>query len=168
MTNLEQLITNKDEIETQCFDLLYEIKHLAENLHCLTILGSNDHPEYGYMTITEQTDKLSEGTAQLSLLVKENLEINQAILQELIKETHEPTISEFLKTLLNLSDRTLELNDIIDILISINIHKLDVGDSYEKRSFTLFFSSYSEKYAEQEYSLNVIVTDNIITKIEFR
>lgn len=166
MTNLQQLITNKNEIETQCFDLLYEIKYLTENLHCLTILGDNDHPEYGYMTITEQTDKLSELTSQLSLLVKENLEINQAILKEMIKKSKDPTISKFLKILHNLSDRTLELNDVVDILLSINIHQVNVGDKL-KRSLNLFFSSYNEKYAEQKHTLNILVTDNIITKIHF-
>lgn len=166
MTKLQELKTNKAKIESQHFDLIYEVKYLTENLHCLTILGDNDHPEYGYMTITEQTEKLNELTSQLSLLVKENLEINQAILKEMIKETHEPTISEFLKTLLELSDRTLELNDIIDILFSINVHQLNIGNKYE-RGFTLFFSHYNEKYTEQK-NLNVTVTDNIITKIKFR
>lgn len=166
MTKLQELIINKKEIESQHFDLLYEVKYLTENLHCLTILGDNNHPEYGNMTITKQTKKLNELTSQLVPLVKENLKINQAILKELIKESKDPTISQFLKTLLELSDRTLELNDVINIILSINLHELNVGDS-RKTGFTLFFSHYNEKYAEQEHSLNITVTDNIITKIKF-
>lgn len=167
MKNLEQLIINRKEIESQYFNLTYQVKYLTENIFCLTILGDNNHPEYGYMTITEQVNKLNELTTQLSPLTKENLKINQEILKELIKETHDPTISQFLKTLLKVSDRTLELNDTINILFSINVHQLNLGDT-RKTGFTLFFSHYNEKYAEQEHSLNVTVTDNIITKIEFR
>ena len=167
MTNLEQLIKNKKEVESQYYDLLHDVKYLTENIYCLTILGDNNHPDYGNMTIPEQAEKLNESTSQLVPLVKENLEINQAILKELIKETHEPTILQFLKTLLDVSDRTLELNDTINILLSINVHKLNVGNS-RKTGFTLYFSHYNEKYAEQEHSLNVTVTDNIITKIKFR
>ena len=167
MKNLEQLIINRKEIESQYFNLTYQVKYLTENIFCLTILGDNNHPEYGYMTITEQVNKLNELTTQLSPLTKENLKINQEILKELIKETHDPTISQFLKTLLKVSDRALELNDTINILFSINVHQLNLGDT-RKTGFTLFFSHYNEKYAEQEHSLNVTVTDNIITKIEFR
>lgn len=167
MTTLEQLITNKKEIESQYLNLTYNIKYLTENVFCLTILGDNNHPEYDYMTITEQIDKLNKLTSQLSPLAKENLEINQDILKEMIKEAKDPTILQFLKTLLEVSDRTLELNDTINILLSINIHKLNVGNS-RKTGFTLYFSHYNEKYSEQEHSLNVTVTDNIITKIKFR
>ncbi len=167
MTNLQELITNKKEVDSQYFDLIHEVRFLTENIYCLTILGDNNHPEYGYMTITEQAKKLKELSSQLVPLVKENLEINQAILKELIKETHEPTISEFLKTLLDVSDKTLELNETINILLSINIHELNVGNS-RKTGFALFFSYYNEKYAEKEHTLNVTVTDNIITKIKFR
>lgn len=167
MTNLEQLITKHKQLSVEYFDLIHEVRFLTENIYCLTILGDNNHPDYGNMTITEQAEKLNQLSSQLVAIVKENLEINQAILKELIKETHEPTISQFLKTLLEVSDRTLELNDTINILLSINVHKLNIGDSC-KTGFTLFFSHYNEKYAEQEHSLNVTVTDNIITKIEFR
>ena len=167
MKKLEQLIKNKKEVESQYFDLIHNVRFLTENIYCLTILGDNNHPDYGNMAIPEQAEKLNELTSQLSPLVGENLKINQAILKELIKLTHEPTISEFLKTLLEVSDRTLELNETINILHSINVHKLNVGDS-RKTGFTLFFSHYNEKYAEQEHSLNVTVTDNIITKIKFR
>lgn len=167
MTNLEQLITKHKQLSVEYFDLIHEVRFLTENIYCLTILGDNTHPDYGNMTIAEQAEKLSKLTSQLVPLVKENLEINQAILKELIKETHEPTILQFLKILLDVSDRTLELNDTINILLSINVHKLNVGNS-RKTGFTLYFSHYNEKYAEQEHSLNVTVTDNIITKIEFR
>lgn len=167
MKRLPELTKDKREIENKYFDLIHEVRFLTENIYCLTILGDNTHPEYGYMTITEQTEKLNELTSQLIPLAKENLKVNQAILHELIKETHEPAISEFLKTLLNLSDRTLELNDVIDILLSINLHKLNAGQKF-KRSLNLFFSHYNEKYSEQEHSLNVTVTDNIITKINFK
>lgn len=167
MTNLEQLITKHKQLSVEYFDLIHEVRFLTENVYCLTILGDNNHPDYGNMTITGQAEKLNELSSQLVPLVKENLEINQAILKELIKETHEPTILQFLKTLLDISDRTLELNDTINILLSINVHKLNVGNS-RKTGFTLYFSHYNEKYAEQEHSLNVTVTDNIITKIEFR
>lgn len=167
MANLQQLITNRKEIVQQHFNLTYQVKYLTENIFCLTILGDNNHPEYGYMTITKQINKLKELTTQLSPLVKENLEINQEILKEMIKESKEPTILEFLKTILELSDRILGLNDIIDVLISTNIHELNVGNS-RKTGFALFFSYYSEKYAEKEHTLNVTVTDNIITKIKFR
>lgn len=167
MKRLQELTKDKREIENKYFDLIHEVRFLTENIYCLTILGDNTHPEYGYMTITEQTEKLNELTSQLIPLAKENFKVNQAILHELIKETHEPTISEFLKTLLNLSDRTLELNDVIDILLSINLHKLNAGKKF-KRSLNLFFSYYNEKYAEQEHTLNIIVTDNVITKINFK
>ena len=167
MTNLEQLITKHKQLSVEYFDLIHEVRLLTENIYCLTILGDNTHPEYGYMTITEQTEKLNELTSQLIPLTKENLKVNQAILHELIKETHEPTISEFLKTLLNLSDRTLELNDVIDILLSIKLHELNTGKKF-KRSLNLFFSHYNEKYAEQEHTLNIIVKDNVITKIHFK
>ena len=167
MTNLEQLITKHKQLSVEYFDLIHEVRFLTENVYCLTILGDNNHPDYGNMTITGQAEKLNELSSQLVPLVKENLEINQAILKELIKETHEPTILQFLKTLLDISDRTLELNDTINILLSINVHKLNIGDS-RKTGFTIFFSHYNEKYAEQEHSLNVTVTDNIITKIKFR
>lgn len=167
MTNLEQLITKHKQLSVEYFDLIHEVRFLTENIYCLTILGDNTHPDYGNMTIAEQAEKLSKLTSQLVPIVKENLEINQAILKELIKETHEPTILQFLKTLLDVSDRTLELNDTINILLSINVHKLNVGNS-RKTGFTLYFSHYNEKYAEQEHSLNVTVTDNIITKIKFR
>lgn len=167
MTNLQELITNKKEVDSQYFNLIHEVRYLIENIYCLTILGDNNHPEYGYMTITEQTEKLNELNSQLVPLAKENLEINQDILKEMIKEAKDPTILQFLKTLLEVSDRTLELNDTINILLSINIHKLNVGNS-RKTGFTLFFSHYNEKYSEQEHSLNVTVTDNIITKIKFR
>lgn len=167
MTNLEQLITKHKQLSTEYFDLIHEIRFLTENIYCLTVLGDNNHPDYGNMTITGQAEKLNELSSQLVPLVKENLEINQAILKELIKETHEPTILQFLKTLLKVSDRTLELNDTINILLSINVHQLNVGNS-RKTGFTLYFSHYNEKYAEQEHSLNVTVTNNIITKIEFR
>ena len=167
MTNLEQLITKHKQLSVEYFDLIHEVRFLTENIYCLTILGDNNYPDYGNMTITGQAEKLSKLTSQLAPLVKENLKINQAILKELIKETDEPTILQFLKTLLEVSDKTLELNDTINILLSINIHKLNVGDS-RKTGFTLFFSHYNERYAEQEHSLNVTVTNNIITKIEFR
>lgn len=167
MKRLPELTKDKREIENKYFDLIHEVRFLTENIYCLTILGDNTHPEYGYMTITEQTEKLNELTSQLIPLAKENLKVNQAILHELIKETHEPAISEFLKTLLNLSDRTLELNDVIDILLSINLHKLNAGQKF-KRSLNLFFSHYNEKYAEQEHTLNIIVKDNVITKIHFK
>ena len=167
MTNLEQLITKHKQLSVEHFDLIHEVRFLTENIYCLTILGDNNHPEYRYMTITEQIDKLNELTSQLSPLAKENLEINQAILKEMIKEAKDPTILEFLKTILKLSDRTLELNETINILISTNIHKLNVGDKH-KGGFALFFSYYNEKYSEKEHTLNVTVTDNIITKIKFR
>ena len=167
MTNLEQLITKHKQLSVEYFDLIHKVRFLTENIYCLTILGDNNYPDYGNMTITEQAEKLNELSSQLVPLVKENLEINQAILKELIKETHEPTILQFLKTLLDVSDRTLELNDTINILLSINIHQLNIGDS-RKTGFTLFFSHYNEKYAVQEHSLNITVTDNIITKIKFR
>lgn len=167
MTNLEQLITKHKQLSVEYFDLIHEVRFLTENIYCLTILGDNTHPEYGYMTITEQNEKLNELTSQLIPLAKENLKVNQDILHELIKETHEPTISKFLKTLLNLNDRTLELNDVIDILLSINLHKLNIGDKF-KRSLKIFFSHYNEKYTEQEHTLNIIVTDNVITKIHFK
>lgn len=167
MTTLQELITKHKQLSIEYFDLLHNVRFLTENIYCLTILGDNNHPEYGNMTIPEQTEKLNELTSELIPLTKENLKVNQAILQELIKETHEPTISEFLKTLLNLSDRTLELNDVIDILLSINLHKLNAGKKF-KRSLNLFFSHYNEKYAEQEHTLNIIVTDNVITKINFK
>ena len=167
MTNLEQLITKHKQLSVEYFDLIHEVRFLTENIYCLTVLGDNNHPDYGNMTIAEQAEKLNELTSQLSTLVKENLEINQKLLEELIKETHEPAISEFLKTLLNVSDRALELNDIIDILLSINLHKLNAGKKF-KRSLNLFFSYYNEKYAEQEHTLNIIVTDNVITKINFK
>lgn len=167
MTKLEQLITNKKEIESQYLNLTYNTKYLTENLFCLTVLSDNNHPEYGYMTITEQIDKLNELTSQLSPLAKENLEINKDIVKEMIKEAKDPTILEFLKTILELSDRILGLNDIINVLISTNIHQLNVGDKH-KGGFALFFSYYNEKYSEKEHTLNVTVTDNIITKIKFR
>lgn len=167
MTNLEQLIKKHKQLSVEYFDLIHEVRFLTENIYCLTVLGDNNHPDYGNMTIAEQAEKLSKLTSQLVPLVKENLEINQAILKELIKEAHEPTILQFLKTLLEVSDRTLELNDVIGILLSINIHQLNVGNSL-KTGFTLYFSHYNEKYAAQEHSLNVTVTDNIITKIKFR
>ena len=143
MTNLEQLITKHKQLSVEYFDLIHEVRFLTENIYCLTILGDNTHPDYGNMTIAEQAEKLSKLTSQLVPLVKENLEINQAILKELIKETHEPTILQFLKILLDVSDRTLELNDTINILLSINVHKLNVGNS-RKTGFTLYFSHYNE------------------------
>ena len=167
MTNLQQLITNKKEIESQYLNLTYNVKYLTENVFCLTVLSDNNHPEYGYMTITEQAEKLSKLTSQLVPLVKENLKINKDIVKEMIKEAKDPTILEFLKTILGLSDRILGLNDIIDVLISTNIHQLNVGDKH-KGGFTLFFSYYNEKYSEKEHTLNVTVTDNIATKIKFR
>ena len=167
MKNIQELTPKRNHVVQQYYDLLHDVKYLTDSIYCLTILGDNNYAQYRDMAITEQAEKLNELTSQLSTLVKENLEINQKLLEELIRETHEPAISEFLKTLLNVSDRALELNDIIDILLSINVHKLNVGDS-RKTSFKLFFSSYSEKYAEQEYSLNVEVTDKKITKIHFK
>ena len=167
MTTLQELITKHKQLSVEYFDLIHEVRFLTENIYCLTVLGANNHPDYGNMTIAEQAEKLNELTSQLSTLVKENLEINQKLLEELIKETHEPAISEFLKTLLNVSDRALELNDIIDILLSINLHKLNAGKKF-KRSLNLLFSYYNEKYAEQEHTLNIIVTDNVITKINFK
>ena len=166
MTNLQELITNKKEIELKYFNLLYNVKYLTENVHCLTILSDNNHPEYGYMTITEQINKLNELTSKLSPRAKENIDINQAILKEIIKKSKDQTILEFLKTILKLSDRILGLNDIVDVLISINIHELNIGEKYEG-GFALFFSYYNEKYTEKEHTLNVTVTDNIITKIKF-
>lgn len=167
MKKLQELTKDKREIENKYFDLLHEVRFLTDSIYCLTILGDNNYTEFRNMTITEQTEKLNELTSQLIPLAKENLKVNQAILHKLIKETHEPAISEFLKTLLNLSDRTLELNDVIDILLSINLHKLNAGKEF-KRSLNLFFSYYNEKYAEQEHTLNIIVTDNVITKINFK
>ena len=167
MTNLEQLITKHKQLSVEYFDLIHEVRFLTENIYCLTILGDNNYPDYGNMTITGQAEKLNELSSQLVPLVKENLEINQDILKEMIKEAKDPTILEFLKIILELSDRILELNDLIDIILSINLHELNVGDS-RKTGFTLFFSHYNEKYSEQEHSLNVTVTDNIITKIKFR
>lgn len=167
MKRLQELTKDKREIENKYFDLLHDVRYLTDSIYCLTILGNNNYIEFRDMTITEQNEKLNELTSQLIPLAKENLKVNQAILHELIKETPEPAISEFLKTLLNVSDRTLELNDVINILLSINLHELNVGDA-RKTGFTLFFSHYNERYAEQEHSLNVTVTNNIITKIEFR
>lgn len=167
MTKLQELIINNNKIENEYFDLSYEIKWLTESIYFLTILGDNHHSQYGNMTITEQTEKLSELTSQLPSIAKENLKVKQKILNEMIKESKDPTISEFLKTLHNLSDRTLALNDVIDVLLSINVHQLNVGDKL-KRSLNLFFSSYNEKYSEQEHTLNIIVTDNVITKINFQ
>lgn len=167
MKRLQELTKDKREIENKYFDLIHEVRFLTDSIYCLTILGDNNYTEFRNMTITEQTEKLNELTSQLIPLAKENLKVNQAILHELIKETHEPAISEFLKTMLNLSDRTLELNDVIDILLSINLHKLNTGKKF-KRSLNLFFSHYNEKYAEQEHTLNIIVTDNVITKINFK
>lgn len=167
MKRLQELTKDKREIENKYFDLLHDVRYLTDSIYCLTILGNNNYIEFRDMTITEQNEKLNELTSQLIPLAKENLKVNQAILHELIKETHEPAISEFLKTLLNLSDRTLELNDVIDILLSINLHKLNTGKKF-KRSLNLFFSHYNEKYAEQEHTLNIIVKDNVITKIHFK
>ena len=167
MKRLQELTKDKREIENKYFDLLHDVRYLTDSIYCLTILGNNNYIEFRDMTITEQTEKLNELTSQLIPLAKENLKVNQAILHKLIKETHEPAISEFLKTLLNLSDRTLELNDVIDIILSINLHKLNTGKKF-KRSLNLFFSHYNEKYAEQEHTLNIIVKDNVITKIHFK
>lgn len=167
MKRLQELTKDKREIENKYFDLLHDVRYLTDSIYCLTILGNNNYIEFRDMTITEQYEKLNELTSQLIPLAKENLKVNQAILHELIKETPEPAISEFLKTLLNVSDRTLELNDVIDILLSINLHKLNAGKKF-KRSLNLFFSHYNEKYAEQEHTLNIIVKDNVITKIHFK
>lgn len=167
MKRLQELTKDKREIENKYFDLLHNVRYLTDSIYCLTILGNNNYIEFRDMSITEQNEKLNELASQLIPLAKENLKVNQAILHELIKETHEPTISEFLKTLLNLSDRTLELNDVIDILLSIKLHKLNTGKKF-KRSLNLFFSHYNEKYAEQEHTLNIIVKDNVITKINFK
>ena len=109
MKRLQELTKDKREIENKYFDLLHDVRYLTDSIYCLTILGNNNYIEFRDMTITEQNEKLNELTSQLIPLAKENLKVNQAILHELIKETHEPAISEFLKTLLNLSDRTLEL-----------------------------------------------------------
>ena len=109
MKRLQELTKDKREIENKYFDLLHDVRYLTDSIYCLTILGDNNYPDYGNMTITGQAEKLNELSSQLIPLAKENLEINQAILKELIKLTHEPKILEFLKTLLEVSDRTLEL-----------------------------------------------------------
>ena len=97
------------------------------------------------------------------------IEINQSILEELIEETPNKIIREFLKDVLGKCTITENLNSALIDIIACEIHKLDLGMKLPDNCEDYIFVIYEPKDGEPfmgELLLN-INTDCIIEEIKF-